>query len=86
MKKFKGKINDSLEVKRFYFDGVLRHPCPKCNSIMTRDFSSDYLSYPQVGVTEDCGLYCNDCNREYIFPMTVKSIEINIEYDETKIV
>lgn len=85
MKKIKGKISDSLEVKRFYFDGVLEHPCPNCDSTMSRDFSQDYLSYPQVGVPEQTGLYCQACDKEYIFPMTVKSIEINIEYDDSKI-
>jgi len=71
--------------KRFYFDAILKMKCPNCGKVMERDFNEDYLSYPEVGRGKEMEIYCPDCDKEFIFPYKVKSIEVIIEYDETKV-
>jgi len=71
---------ESLEIKRFYFDGKLVIKCPSCKVDLERDFSSDYLSYPSFTEAEDISFYCDDCEKEYILPVNMKNT-IEITYD-----
>ena len=83
MKELKGQTD--IDIKRFYFDAILKAKCPNCGTEMERDFNDDYLNYPEVDKIEEMGLYCHECDKEYVFPYKVKSAEVTIEYDETKI-
>ena len=47
------------EVKRFYFDGIMKMECPSCKLTMERDFGESYLSYPQPGDELNLYFYCD---------------------------
>ena len=84
MQKKSIKLKESLEVKRFYFDGKLEVDCPGCKSKMTRDFSDDYLSYPTFGDEQTWYFYCNECDDEFEMPGRLEAT-IDIHYDLSKI-
>ena len=79
------KGQTETNVKRFYFDAKLKMKCPNCGEEMVRDFSDDYLSYPVVEKDEEMALCCDGCDKEFIFPYKIKSINVVLEYDETKV-
>ena len=69
MPKITGSIEkDSLDIKRFYLEGlVLEDECPKCKSMMENDFGDEpgYLSYPTPGMPESVYFHCEDCDHEW---------------------
>jgi len=76
---------ESLEVKRFYFDGKLEIDCPTCKTKMVRDFSEDYLSYPNFGEEEGLYFYCEDCEKEFEMPGVINAtIEVSYDVDKLK--
>lgn len=83
MKKIKGNANTNE--KRFYFDAKLKMKCKNCGAEMEIDFNDDYLSYPEVGKGIDMWIFCNGCESEYQFPCKLKSIEVTLEYDDTRL-
>ncbi len=78
------KLKETLEIKRFYFDGKLEVNCPDCKSKMTRDFGTDYLSYPTFGDKETWYFYCDECESEFEMPGRLEG-SIDIHYDLSKI-
>lgn len=60
------------EEKRFYLPGlVIKATCPECGDEMSRDYESDYFSYPKLNGVTEVTLYCgtslddgSDCNAE----------------------
>lgn len=64
--KIVGKASGEIDVKRFYIPGLeVQGNCPKCRAEFTRDFSTDYLSYPQIGEPKTLHLYCPECDHEW---------------------
>ncbi len=51
-------------IKRCYVDAVLKVPCPYCGGDVECDLSGNYLSYPEVGVTQQLDLCCCDCEED----------------------
>jgi len=85
MKKLIGKFTQADEIKRFYFNGEITVKCPKCKSMMVHDFSDQYLMHPEIGKKDVIGLNCEDCDEVYYLNLTVKSIDVVIEYDDKKL-
>ena len=91
MKTVKGKIN--IEgIKRCYMEGaIIEAPCPNCGTILKRDLTSDYLSYPVIGKETDHYLYCSTCENagktDFEFSIKIKITEASaiIEYDPDSI-
>ena len=58
-----------LEVKRCYLPGLeVTGDCPNCGKRVYRDFESDYLSYPKVGIESKFWVHCNECDYEQEVP------------------
>jgi C4-type Zn-finger protein len=85
MKTLIGKVTDELEEKRFYFKGKIKVKCPNCKTQMVRDFEDDYLSYPQIGEMDELSYCCEKCDKEWVMPFKVKSVDVILEYDDEKI-
>ncbi len=47
----------SLDVKRCYMPIVIKAPCPKCGTVVTRDLSSHYESYPVFNEDTTLSMY-----------------------------
>lgn len=91
MKQIKGKISIA-GIKRCYVEGaIIKTKCPNCGNKLETDLSENYLSYPEIGKKTTIWLYCENCDEkgicdpEHAVSATVKSAEIVIEYNETKI-
>lgn len=80
------EVQGELNVKRLYFDGVIKIECLKCKEKMKMDFSEDYLSYPTTGEKIELYFYCDKCESEYYLPANLESISIDISYDEDKLI
>ena len=85
MKTLVGKFNQAEEIKRFYFDGKIKLNCPECKSQLIYDFSTSYLMNPVIGIKDGIGINCEKCDEVYYLHLTVKSIDVVIEYDEKNI-
>jgi len=78
----KGQV-DVSKVKRCYVDSQIRLPCGVCGGTVTRDFSSDYISYPEIGIPITIGVYCEKCDVYYDVPAKILNVEMTIEiYNE----
>lgn len=78
MEEIKLRKGTEVEVKRFYLPGVLlRFKCKNCGELMENDYSSQYISYPQIGEQVE-HFYCDECgtNHEMII-----DFEILIRFD-----
>lgn len=72
-------------VKRCFFNGaVVKLDCPKCGTVMVRDFSYAYLSYPRVGKEMSFPFYCRECDAEFEVPAIITKAEVVIEVDDSK--
>jgi ribosomal protein S27E len=66
------KCKGSLEIKRMYLPAKVQVKCHHCENILTYDFDEQYLSYPSIGVPEQCDVYCRDCENETFFNVTLE--------------
>lgn len=66
------KCSGSLEIKRLYLPVKVSVKCHHCHNILTYDFEEQYLSYPNIGKPKQCGVYCEDCDRETFFESTLE--------------
>jgi endogenous inhibitor of DNA gyrase (YacG/DUF329 family) len=85
MKTLIGKVVGELHEKRFYFKGKIKVKCPNCKATMQQNFEEDYLSYPSIGEEDTIGFCCDKCEKDWEMPLTVKSIDIVIDYDDERI-
>jgi hypothetical protein len=85
MKTLIGKVSDDFNEKRFYFEGKITVACPNCKMAMVNDFEEDYLSYPKIGENDLLYFCCDGCGKDWEMPIIVKSIEVTVDYDDTKI-
>lgn len=86
MKTLIGKVPDDFNEKRFYFKGVIKVKCPKCQEQIEHDFEDQYLSYPEIGKPAILDLYCEKCDSNFEMPIIVKSIDVVLDYDDEKII
>jgi hypothetical protein len=83
MTKIKADFPLNEEIKRCYFPGIIINlPCPNCKSIMTNDYSGDYISYAKTGLNK-VNLYC-DCEKSYEIDVDI-SLIATFKFDETKL-
>ena len=74
------KCEGTIEVKRFYIEGVeMSSNCPKCGTETIREIGGDDCSYPELNKVEKKYFWCDgneECGEEweedYIFELTVK--------------
>jgi len=68
------KLNDKFEVdvKRFYIPLEVLLNCPHCNKEKKVDLSDDYISYPTVNQAEAIEQYCDHCDNEFEFDLTLR--------------
>lgn len=71
MQKYKIK-KGSIEVKRLYLPIEVVKKCPKCGLEVEDDFESNYLSYPNINVEWDRHLYCDSCDTEFSYKVTLQ--------------
>ena len=74
------KITDKFEinVKRFYIPIKGMVKCPHCNVDQEIDFSEQYLSCPTLNQKESVYQFCNNCDEEFEFDITLKmSYDLN---------
>jgi hypothetical protein len=81
--------------KRCYVEGIVKVRCPKCNSELLHDMNygssgDNYLGYPEQGGIYHLYFCCDNCSGaydeyEYILPVTIKAMTIELEYDESKL-
>ena len=84
MKQLIGKFNTEEE-KRFRFDGIIKIECPSCKAEMKKDFNRDHLYYQKQGSESEMYFCCQNCDSEYLMPFTLKSVDVVLEYDETRL-
>lgn len=72
MEKIKIKSEFELEVKRFYLPVKIERDCPDCGTKCVLDLDSNYLSYPTVNKKEQGHCYCDVCDTEFEFDLTLK--------------
>ena len=60
-----GTIADIVDDKRCYLPLKLKTKCPSCGDELIKDFSDDYLSYPDFNKPIKVGLWCESCNNEF---------------------
>jgi hypothetical protein len=69
-----------LTVKRLTLPVRLDVLCPDCNQIGIHDFEDNYLSYPILNEAECTGYYCEHCDEEFEFDVTLRvSLEVSEE-------
>jgi len=80
------KLNDKfeVEVKRFYIPLKTVLNCPHCNAEKEVDLEHDYLSYPTLNESEPIGQYCEHCDNEFEFDLTLR-ISVDIDTKTRKI-
>ncbi len=79
--RFECEVDNELPIKRFCFPLVITTKCPKCGTECERDFSDQYLSYPDPKHDKELDWYCDDgdeCYHEWTTPMKLE-ILISIE-------
>lgn len=77
---------DIKGIKRCYVKGaIIKAICLKCKKEMSNDLGDDYLSYPVVGDWCTIYLYCAECDEEYELDVKIKSAQMVIECDPTKL-
>jgi hypothetical protein len=54
-----------IDVKRFYFPGVLKDNCPKCGQRCEMDGSEHYLMYPTANEVGSTYLCCPGTDEDY---------------------
>ncbi len=74
-----------LNIKRFYPTGSYTVICPNCQSNMIDDLDEDYLFEPCIGKTEIRYLTCQSCDTAYQLPIKLKSISVELEFDENNL-
>lgn len=74
-----------LNIKRFYPTGSYTITCPNCQSTMIDDLDEDYLFEPCIGKTVIRYLTCQICDIEYQLPIKLKSMSVEIEFDENNL-
>ena len=75
---------DVSEIKRCYIDAIYSEKCPECFSIVTNDFSENYIMYPQTGYKAIFYMECENCGHEIIKSYTVKNVSLTLEIEEVK--
>lgn len=70
----------SFGIKRFYFDGIIEHQCP-CGGMLRRDFSENYISYPEIGKDINIYLICDTCKKYYNFQGRIEKMTITLSLD-----
>lgn len=78
-----GKVDGGeLEIKRLYLEGVsVVGECPKCDAPIDRDYSCEYLSYPDIGKYFEEGFYCETCDHEWSVQL---KLDINLSLRHEK--
>ena len=66
-----------LDVKRCYLPFSIITNCPNCGSTIERDVSTDYLSFPYLNSKECVGLYCTECENDFVIDIKI-SINVDI--------
>lgn len=81
MTKVYENVGKGLELgKRTYLGGVVyEHECSKCGTKLKRDFGDDYLSHPEVGVSEKFSIYCYKCDDEDVIGKIKVELKVTIE-------
>lgn len=61
-----GKAEGEIDSKRFYIPGLfLEGKCPECGEPYEKDYTSEYLMYPQAGEPFEEYCHCMECNHEW---------------------
>lgn len=74
-----------LDIKRFYPTGSYTVICPNCQSTMIDNLDENYILEPCIGKTIIRYLTCQICDTEYQLPIILKSISVEIEFDENNL-
>lgn len=61
VKKHKNYEGFELSIKRCYIPATLTSKCPKCDSLVERDFTDHYISYPIMGAPTTITMY-HECD------------------------
>ncbi len=79
-----GKVTQdgAEDMKYLFFNGQIKVKCPDCRKEMIRDFESDHIEYPQIGKSDVIGFECEGCEKEYEMSFKVKSITVELEYND----
>ena len=70
LKRFEASTGE-IDVKRFYLPINITTDCPHCRKTNEKDFYEDYLSYPSLGEPIEVWQYCEHCEEEYNFKVTL---------------
>lgn len=66
--------------KRFRLPGVvLQYHCPDCGHPGEWNGNNQYLSYPQVGVSEEITGFCVECDHNWSLGTATVEIQVHIE-------
>lgn len=83
MERIEATGNGEIEVKRFYVPIEVKVPCAHCGAELTKNFGQDYLSYPSLNTPEEVGIYCETCDEESVFNVTLK-LALEVDTDNVK--
>lgn len=82
MERLDAKGTGEIEVKRFYIPIKVEIPCAHCGAKLEKDFGQEYLSYPVLNTPEEVGIYCEECEEESAFDVTLR---LSLEVDKEKV-
>ena len=77
--------NFETGVKRLYFNASYEIECPVCKAKMVDDLRDNYLSYIVIGQHTTRYYDCKNCGSGYELNVKVKSMSIELEFDETNL-
>jgi len=75
---------NEIQVKRFYLPIQVEINCPSCQAKLTKDFDDDYLSYPTTNKKEAVYIYCDDCDGEFEFDVTLR-LSLDVDSNARKL-
>ena len=76
---FEINSEDEIDVKRFSLPLEIDRVCPHCGANVKHDFGEMYLSYPKINKKEEVFGYCNHCDENFSFDVTLK---ISLDVDD----
>lgn len=88
MQKVLENIGKGTELaKRCYLENTIISMKCRCGETLTKDLSSDYLSYHVVGYDDNLYFYCDECDTDYENEVTITlSINATIEYKDDDLI
>ena len=73
-----------VEIKRLYLPLVVHVDCPHCGLKNMVDFDRSYLSNPILNSAEPIYIYCEDCEGESEFDLTLR-MSVNVDTKARKL-